>query len=89
MPSAGILILLVLALMVGCVKARAAGPAAWCAGLMVLFIVSTPVGSVVPSAVAGLFSVLDGVTTPVLNHEVPISTSEDSSPGARPIGVGR
>jgi hypothetical protein len=70
MPSVGILILLVIAGTVMCVKARAAGPAAACAGLAVLFFVSTPVGSGLPGAMATVFSLLDSVTSPALNHQV-------------------
>jgi hypothetical protein len=73
-PSVGILILLVIAGTTLCVKARAAGPAAAFAALTVLFIVSTPVGSGIPGAMASFFSVLDGATTPALNHETVTST---------------
>lgn len=70
MPAVGILTLLVIGGAVLCVKARAAGPAAVCSGLAVLFVVSTPLGSGVPSVVATLFSVLDSVTSPALNHQI-------------------
>lgn len=79
MPSVGILILLVVAGTVMCVKARAAGPAATCAGLAVLFIVSTPLGSGVPGAVATLFSLLDSVTSPALNRQIG-TPADQSSP---------
>ncbi|MDQ2709936.1 MAG: hypothetical protein M3Z25_20950 [Actinomycetota bacterium] len=69
MPSVGLLILLVIGGAVMCVKARAAGPAAVCAGLAVLFIVSTPVGSGLPGVVATVFSAVDSAATPALNHE--------------------
>jgi hypothetical protein len=71
MPSVGIVILLSIAAAVLCVKARAAGPAAVFAALSVVFVVSTPVGSGVPGAVARLFSVVDSATAPVLTHELP------------------
>lgn len=89
MPSAGILILLTLLGTWACVKGRAAGPAAAGAALAVLFMVSTPVGSGLPGMVSGLFSLLDGVTTPVLNHEAPVATADDAGPGARPVGTER
>jgi hypothetical protein len=69
MPSVGILILLVIAGTWMCIKARAAGPAAVFAGLTVLFIVSTPVGAVLPGAVGNLFSVVDSATSPVMNGQ--------------------
>jgi hypothetical protein len=47
-----------------CIKARAAGPAAVFAALTVLFVVSTPVGSLLPHAVGALFSVIESATTP-------------------------
>lgn len=75
MPSVGILLLLVVAGTAMCVKARAAGPAATCAGLAVLFLVSTPVGSGLPGVVASAFSVLDSVTSPALNHQADTDTS--------------
>lgn len=75
MPSVGILILLVIAGTAMCVKARAAGPAAVCSGLTVLFLVSTPVGSGLPGVVASAFSVLDSVTSPALNHQAETSGS--------------
>lgn len=85
MPSVGILLLLVIAGTTMCVKARAAGPAAVCAGLTVLFLVSTPVGSGVPGAVASVFSLLDSVASPALNHEV--DSPADGSP-SRTTSVG-
>lgn len=69
MPSVGILILLVGAGTWMCIKARAAGPAAAFSALAVLFVVSTPVGSVLPGAVGTLFSVLDSATSPALNGQ--------------------
>jgi hypothetical protein len=86
MPSVGILILLVVAGTAMCVKARAAGPAAVCAGLMVLFIVSTPLGSGVPSAVASMFSLLDSVTSPALNRHVD-APDEGNVPRTTSVGI--
>jgi len=68
MPSVGVLILLVSVGTWMCIKSRAAGPAAVFAGLAVLFVVSTPVGSVLPGAVGSLFSAVDSATTPALNE---------------------
>jgi hypothetical protein len=68
-PGVGVLILLVIGGVVISVKARAAAPAALFSALAVLFIVSTPVGSGVPGAVATVFSVLDSATSPALNHD--------------------
>lgn len=85
MPSVGILILLVVAGTVMCVKARAAGPAATCAGLAVLFLVSTPVGSGLPGVVASVFSVLDSVTSPALNRQV--DTSSDGALRTTSVGT--
>ncbi|MGQ0481997.1 MAG: hypothetical protein ACT4O0_13380 [Pseudonocardia sp.] len=62
-----------------CVKARAAGPSAVFAALTVLFIVSTPVGSVLPNAVSGVFAFLDSITSPALN--------QGSDPGAPAPGT--
>jgi len=75
MPSVGILILLVIAGTALCVKGRAAGPAAAFSALTVLLIVSTPVGSGIPGVMATFFSVLDGATTPALNHQTVTSTA--------------
>lgn len=69
MPSVGILILIVIVGTWMCIKGRAAGAAAAFSALTVLFVVSTPVGSVLPSAVGTLFSVLDSATSPVLNGQ--------------------
>ncbi len=69
MPSVGILLLLMAGGLVMCVKARAAGPAAACAALAVLFLVSTPVGSGLPGALSSMFSAVDSATTPALNHD--------------------
>lgn len=90
MPSAGILILLVAFGTWACVKGRAAGAAAGCAALTVLFVVATPVGSGVPGVVAGLFSVLDRVTSPVLNDqgdETAGPAGEAPAAGSRAVGV--
>jgi hypothetical protein len=90
MPSAGILILLVAVGTWACVKGRAAGAAAGCAALTVLFVVATPVGSGVPGVVAALFSVLDRVTTPLLNDEggeTAGPASDAPSVGSRTAGV--
>ncbi len=87
MPSAGILILLVAFGTWACVKGRAAGAAAGCAALTVLFVVATPVGSGVPDVVAGLFSVLDRVTSPVLNDETGGATGDAPPAGSRTVGV--
>jgi hypothetical protein len=63
MPSVGVLILLVAGGLWMCIKARAAGPAAVFAALTVLFVVSTPVGSLLPGAVGGLLAVIDSATS--------------------------
>lgn len=93
MPSAGILILLALVGTWGCVKARAAGPAAAAAALAVLCIVATPLGSWVPTGLSSLFSVLDGVTTPVLNHDSgggePAPVNSAGRPAAKTVGADR
>ncbi len=85
MPSVGLLILLVVAGCALCVRARAAGPAALCAGLAVLFIVSTPVGSGLPGVLATVFSAVDSAATPALNHETSAPTRP--STGATTVGV--
>lgn len=69
MPGVGVLILLVIGGAVLCVKARAAGPAAVFSALAVLFIVSTPVGSGLPGAVATVFSAVDSAATPALTND--------------------
>jgi hypothetical protein len=69
MPSVGILIVVVLAGTWMCVKARAAGPAAAFAALAVLFVVSTPVGSGLPTVVGTVFSAIDSAATPALNEQ--------------------
>ncbi len=74
MPSVGLLILLVIGGAVLCVKARAAGPAAVCSALAVLFIVSTPVGSGLPGVVATVLSAFDNAATPALNRETATTT---------------
>lgn len=79
MPAVGILTLLVIAGTALCVKSRAAGPAAICSGLAVLFIVSTPLGSGVPGVVATVFSLLDSVTSPALNRQIGTSPDGGSS----------
>ena len=80
MPSAGILIVLTVLCTWGCVKARAAGPAAAAAALLVLCIVATPLGSWVPTGMSKLFAVIDGVTTPVLNHDSAVATAAEAVP---------
>jgi hypothetical protein len=70
MPSVGLLILLVIAGTWMCIKARAAGPAAAFAAMTVLFIVSTPAGSVLPGVVGALFSAFDHAATPALNQDI-------------------
>ena len=87
MPSVGLLILLVIGGCVLCVKARAAGPAAVCAGLAVLFIVSTPVGSGLPSVVASLFSAVDNAATPALNQGTS-ATAGSPTAGATSVSAG-
>jgi hypothetical protein len=93
MPSAGILIVLTVLGTWGCVKARAAGPAAAGAALAVLCIVATPLGSWLPTGLSSLFSVLDGVTTPVLNHDSgggePAPVNSSGRPGTKTVGVDR
>lgn len=93
MPSAGILILLAFVGMLGCMKARAAGPAAAASALLVLCIVATPLGSWVPSGLSSLFAVIDGVTTPVLNHDSgggePVAVNSSGRSGAKSVGVDR
>ncbi len=79
MPSVGLLILLMIGGLVMCVKARAAGPAAACSALAVLFVVSTPVGSGLPGVLSSLFSAVDSATTPALNHDSPSTSSPKSS----------
>jgi hypothetical protein len=46
-----------------CIKARAAGPAAVFAALTVLFVVSTPAGSMLPHVVGELLSAIDSATS--------------------------
>lgn len=86
MPSVGILTLLVIGGTLLCVKARAAGPAAICAGLTVLFIVSTPLGSVVPGAFASFFSLLDSVASPAMNRQVDVP-AEGTAPRTTSVRV--
>lgn len=69
MPSVGLLIIVVLAGTWMCIKARAAGPAAAFAAPSVLFVVSTPLGSGLPSVVGSVFSAIDSAATPALNEE--------------------
>lgn len=69
-----------------CVRARAAGPAAVCAGLAVLFTVSTPVGSGLPGVVAAVFSAVDNAATPALNHDTS-APAGPSTAGATTVGV--
>lgn len=71
MPSVGLLMLLAITGCALCVRARAAGPAAVCAGLAVLFIVSTPVGSGLPGLLATVFSAIDGAATPAMTNDSP------------------
>ncbi len=86
MPSVGILLLLMVGGLVMCVKARAAGPAAACSALAVLFLVSTPVGSGLPGVLSSLFSAVDSATTPALNHD-PAGTA--TTPKVSTAGVRR
>jgi hypothetical protein len=62
-PSVGVLVLLVGGGAWMCIKARAAGPAAVFAALTVLFVCSTPLGSLLPRAVGALFSAIDSATS--------------------------
>jgi hypothetical protein len=93
MPSAGILIILAVLFTLGCVKARAAGPAAIASAFLVLFVVATPLGSWVPNGMSSLFAVIDGVTTPVLNHDsgggAPVAVNSSSRSGAKTVGADR
>jgi hypothetical protein len=86
MPSVGLLIFLVIGIGALCVRQRAAGAAAVCAGLAVLFVVSTPVGSGLPGVVASVFSAVDNAATPALNHDTSTSTGPAST-GATTVGV--
>jgi hypothetical protein len=70
-PGIAIVILLLVGGLALGVKGRAPGVSAWCAGLLVLFLVSTPVASGLPGAVSTAFSVIDGAMAPVLAGEQP------------------
>jgi hypothetical protein len=82
-----------------CVKGRSAGAAAVFAGLLVLCVVSTPLGSGLPGVVASVMSVVDGAAAPVLaddhsGHDVDVDAGREGSgrsgsSGERAVGVDR
>lgn len=66
MDSVGVLIIFAILGAVICAKARVPGGAVVFALIGLVLFVSTPAGSGLPGAVAGLMDTVDGATTPAL-----------------------